>query len=151
VPAVQPESATLQWWEEWSDEQHRRTGIDIAPWGETQLRDLLAKPEAAHVVRAFYNPYQAPESSPAQTRLRMVADSSAHDLWAAGAEVRVGTHDYVLHSPVEEQTAADGSWVWREATAEQIDPPYARVRLRHQTRRQPSIYLFQVEVISAVL
>ena len=57
--------------------------------------------------------------------------------WAAGAEVWLGGHAFRLRQPVDERTATDRSWVWREATA---DVPGHRVRLRQVALRRLSRY-----------
>src|SRR5687768_229046 len=56
--------------------------------------------------------------------------------WAAGAEVWLGTYAFVLRPPVDERTAADRSWIWREATAEVPGCPVRRVRLRQVALRR---------------
>jgi hypothetical protein len=56
--------------------------------------------------------------------------------WAAGAEVRLGPHAFLLRSPVDERTATDRSWVWREATADVPGWPGGRVRLRQVALRR---------------
>jgi hypothetical protein len=58
--------------------------------------------------------------------------------WAAGAEVRLGQHAFLLRSPVDERTAIDRSWVWRDATAEVPGRPGHRVRLRQVALRRLS-------------
>jgi hypothetical protein len=54
------EPATAQWWDRWRARRQRETGVVIELWHETVLRDLLARPDAAHVRRHYYDPY-APE------------------------------------------------------------------------------------------
>jgi len=56
--------------------------------------------------------------------------------WAAGAEVRLGPDAFLLRPPVDERTAADRSWVWREATAEVPGWSERRVRLRQVALRR---------------
>jgi hypothetical protein len=58
--------------------------------------------------------------------------------WAAGAEVRLGPLAFLLRPPVDERTAVDRSWVWREATAEVSGLPGRRVRLRQVALRRLS-------------
>jgi hypothetical protein len=58
--------------------------------------------------------------------------------WAAGAEVRLGPFAFLLRPPVDERTAVDRSWVWREATAEVPGMAGRRVRLRQVALRRLS-------------
>jgi hypothetical protein len=58
--------------------------------------------------------------------------------WATGAEVRLGPLAFLLRPPVDERTAVDRSWVWREATAEVPGMPGRRVRLRQVALRRLS-------------
>jgi hypothetical protein len=67
------------------------------------------------------------------TQLRAVPERR----WAAGAEIRLGGYAFRLRQPVDERTAADRSWVWREATA---DVQGHRVRLRQVGLRRLSRY-----------
>jgi hypothetical protein len=50
--------------------------------------------------------------------------------WDGGCDVRVGERTYRLRRPIEERTAPEGSWTWREATADELGPAPQRVRLR---------------------
>jgi hypothetical protein len=58
--------------------------------------------------------------------------------WTAGAEVWLGTYAFLLRAPVEEHTAADRSWIWREATADAVGAAGVRVRLRQVVLRRLS-------------
>jgi|SoiMethySBSTD1v2_1073268.scaffolds.fasta_scaffold22912_2 hypothetical protein len=66
--------------------------------------------------------------------MTMQLHTTAEPRWAAGAEVRLGPHPFLLRAPVDERTAADRSWVWREATAEVSGG--RRVRLRQVALRR---------------
>jgi len=66
--------------------------------------------------------------------MTMQLHATAERRWAAGAEVRLGPHAFLLRPPVDERTAADRSWVWREATAEVSGG--RRVRLRQVALRR---------------
>lgn len=57
-------------------------------------------------------------------------DATAERRWTTGAQVWLGPHAFLLRSPVDERTAADRSWVWREASADVPAWPGHRVRLR---------------------
>jgi hypothetical protein len=61
-----------------------------------------------------------------RTQVRVLRDRG----WNGCDEVLVAEHAYRLRRPIEERTAADGSWTWREATADEIEPERWRVRLR---------------------
>jgi hypothetical protein len=57
------EPATAQWWDRWRARRQRETGVVIELWHETVLRGLLARPDAAHVRRHYYDPF-APVERP---------------------------------------------------------------------------------------
>lgn len=69
VPAsLDPETA--RWWDRWRARQQRETGVLIELWHETVLREMIARPDAAHVRRHYYDPYQpgpAPAKRPSRT------------------------------------------------------------------------------------
>jgi hypothetical protein len=50
--------------------------------------------------------------------------------WAAGAEVWLGEYAFLLRQQVEERTATDRSWVWRDADASPVAAAAAGVRVR---------------------
>jgi hypothetical protein len=50
--------------------------------------------------------------------------------WAAGAEVRLGEYAFLLRKQVEERTASDRSWVWREGDASPVAAAASGVRVR---------------------
>jgi hypothetical protein len=61
--------------------------------------------------------------------------------WAAGAEIWLGDYAFLLRRRVEERTATDDSWVWREADASPQNGGQAngvRVRLRQVVLRRLS-------------
>jgi len=124
------EAAELRAWQRWRSERQTDTGIVIELWDETRLRELLMRPEAAHVVRAFYHPYRDPQPPPAPAQLRFAAGGGDPSRWRGGDELCVDGDCYLLHDPVEERAAPDRSWLWREASADQIEPQQRRVRLR---------------------
>ncbi|MEU7870877.1 hypothetical protein [Dactylosporangium sp. NPDC049140] len=65
VPASM-DAPTAQWWDNWRARRQRETGVQIELWHENVLRNLLIKPDCAHVRRHFYDPYAAPAgASPA--------------------------------------------------------------------------------------
>ncbi|WP_432992810.1 hypothetical protein [Dactylosporangium sp. CA-233914] len=59
VPASM-DAPTAQWWDNWRARRQRETGVQIELWHENALRNLLVKPDCAHVRRHFYDPYAAP-------------------------------------------------------------------------------------------
>jgi hypothetical protein len=86
VPASM-DAPTAQWWDNWRARRQRETGVQIELWHDNALRNLLVKPDCAHVRRHFYDPYgpQVPHVSappvPAQTpRVPL------HELPAEGAD-----------------------------------------------------------------
>jgi serine/threonine protein kinase len=50
--------------------------------------------------------------------------------WAAGTEIWLGEYAFLLRQQVEEHTATDQSWVWREADASPVATPASGVRVR---------------------
>ncbi|MER7004277.1 hypothetical protein ABT297_14705 [Dactylosporangium sp. NPDC000555] len=66
VPASM-DAPTAQWWDNWRARRHRETGVQIELWHENVLRNLLVKPDCAHVRRHFYDPYAGARPVPAQT------------------------------------------------------------------------------------
>lgn len=70
--------ATAQWWDNWQERRQRQTGVAIELWHETTLRNLLVKPDVAHVRRHFYDPY-IPAQAP-RTPLRDLDPEVATDL-----------------------------------------------------------------------
>lgn len=56
VPAsMDPDTA--RWWDRWRARRQRDTGVVIDLWHETTLREMLVRPDAAHVRRHYYDPY----------------------------------------------------------------------------------------------
>lgn len=128
--------ATTRWWQRWKAEQEER-GPRIELWDENQLRVRLSRPAADHIRRIYYDPYRQPSyESP-------VASSSplprqADRRWRGGNELLAGGASYLLHDDAAEYSAADQSWIWREATADRIEPDLARVWLRQADAVRPS-------------
>ncbi|WP_238010304.1 serine/threonine protein kinase [Dactylosporangium sp. AC04546] len=120
--------AVLQEWDQWRSAEQRGTGVQIDLWDEARLRELLMRPEAAHVAGSFY--LDDEPARPAAVRLRVVPGGGPREGWHGGDEVRLDDRCYLLHDPVEELTAPDGAWVSRAATAGMTEPAPGRVRLR---------------------
>jgi hypothetical protein len=53
------DAPTTKWWQGWKEERQRATGVRVELRDENKLRDLLIRPEAAHVREHFYHPYRA--------------------------------------------------------------------------------------------
>lgn len=70
--------ATAQWWDKWRARRQRETGVAIDIWHEAILRNLLVKPDVAHVRRHFYDPY-VPAQTP-RTPLREIEPDVTADL-----------------------------------------------------------------------
>ncbi|WP_433381916.1 hypothetical protein ACQPZX_17970 [Actinoplanes sp. CA-142083] len=101
VPAsMDPETA--RWWDRWSARRRRDTGVVVELWHETTLREMLARPDAAHVRRHYYDPYvPGAESRRALKALNsdisemMDAALFVRQLRAAGhEEVEAAKHEY---------------------------------------------------------
>ena len=124
-----------QWWQGWKARQ-QDSGVRIELWDETRLRALLISPEAAYVRRHYYNPYRHDDAAgePAQLAEPVPAPAAGgpepEAAWVGGAEYRLADSLYLLHDEPSERTSRDLSWVWREATADLIEPGEGRVRLR---------------------
>jgi len=63
VPASM-DPATARWWDRWRARRQRETGVVIDLWHETALREMLVRPDAAHVRRHYYDPYLPAEPGP---------------------------------------------------------------------------------------
>jgi len=59
VPASM-DPGTAQWWDRWRARRQRETGVVIDLWHETTLREMLVRPDAAHVRRHYYDPFTPP-------------------------------------------------------------------------------------------
>jgi hypothetical protein len=64
--------ATARWWDRWRSRRQRETGVVIDVWHETTLREMLARPDAAHVRRHYYDPYFPVAFAPRRRGLREV-------------------------------------------------------------------------------
>jgi hypothetical protein len=130
---------TRQWWRNWQA-KHERDGPRIELWDETELRRLLLKPAATHIRQHYYNPYRhgGVDDEPKARRYPTAPEPAS--AWQGGDEVRLGGVVYLLHDEPTEQHSADRSWIWREATADRIEPGAGRVRLRqvHVLRQVPA-------------
>ncbi len=132
-----------RWWQGWQARQ-QVSGVRIELWDETSLRELLLRPEAAHVCRHYYNPYRHGDTAEEPGWLTEPGFAPAADgpvpeaawmdgeeaAWAGGAVYRLADSLYLLHDEPSERTSRDLSWRWREATADLIEPGEGRVRLR---------------------
>jgi len=81
VPASM-DPGTARWWDRWSARRRRESGVLIELWDETTLRELLARADAAHVRRHYYDPY-TPELPAPPRGLREVDPETADGLDAA--------------------------------------------------------------------
>ncbi|MDR7273553.1 hypothetical protein [Catenuloplanes atrovinosus] len=104
VPSsMDPETA--RWWDRWRARRQRDSGVVIDVWHETTLREMLMRPDAAHVRRHYYDPYQPVTAGDAPRRpLTDLAGKDAdvledalfvRQLRAAGhAEVEGAKHEF---------------------------------------------------------
>ncbi|MDP9796911.1 hypothetical protein J2S43_005423 [Catenuloplanes nepalensis] len=61
VPSsMDPETA--RWWDRWRVRRQRESGVAVELWHETVLREMLMRPDAAHVRRHYYDPYTGGEA-----------------------------------------------------------------------------------------
>jgi hypothetical protein len=131
IPSSMDPGAT-QWWQGWKAARQRETGVIIDLWDETELRRLLLRREAEHVRRHYFNPYREDGAAdePAESLPASPVGAQPEPVWASGAELRLSDSVYLLHDEPSERLSRDMSWVWREATADLIEPARGRVRLR---------------------
>ena len=127
---------TLRWWQDWqAGHEREHPGMSVELWDENKLRSLLITPEAAYVRRAYY---ELPSGRDAAGE--PLAPSASWSVtpaasWQGGAECELGREVYLLHDPVCEWASRDRSYVWREATAERIDPVTVPSRLLVRVRQ----------------
>lgn len=132
IPVSMDPPAT-QWWQGWKTARQRETGVTIELWDETELRRLLLRPEARYIRRHYYDPYTqdgAVEPGDSRPVRPAVMQREPEPRWTGGTELRLSGAVYLLHDEPAERPSPDGSWVWREATADLIEPGPGRVRLR---------------------
>jgi hypothetical protein len=131
IPCSMDPEAT-QWWQRWRADQQGQTGVTIDLWDENELRKLLLQPEAGHVRRHYYNPYRQDGEAhePGQSLPAPPVAAEPEQVWAGGAELSLAGSVYLVHDAPSERMSRDMSWVWREATADLIEPGGRRVRLR---------------------
>lgn len=106
-----------------------KAGVEVDLWDETELRELLGKPEAAYVREAYYNPYRQQSHTLDTPRLHVRSSNPDPAHWRGGLEVSFGRFAYLIHDPVVERTAPDRSWTLMDATAARIDTTSTPVRL----------------------
>jgi hypothetical protein len=116
--------SAMQWWQRWkAGREGEHPGLYVDLWDENRLRSLLITPGASNVRRAFYEPpARADAGEERWSRRSTVWPTAPAVSWEGGAECRIGREVYLLHEPARERTAPDRSFVWREATAERIEP-----------------------------
>jgi hypothetical protein len=131
IPSSMDPKAT-RWWQGWKAARQRETGVIIDLWDETELRRLLLLPAAGQVRRHYYNPYRQDVAAdePGESLAASPAGNQAEPVWAGGAELRLSGLVYLLHDAPSERSSRDMSWVWREATADLVEPGGGRVLLR---------------------
>jgi hypothetical protein len=131
---------TTQWWQRWQAEREREhPGMSVELWDENQLRSLLIDPAAAHVCGAYYDlhPGRHDDGEP-ESRPPKVWPTTPLAPWRGGAEYQLDRDVYLLHHPTYERTSSDMSCLWREATAERIEPTPLRVRIRQVRMDRPT-------------
>lgn len=131
IPSSMDPKAT-RWWQGWKAARQRETGVIIDLWDETELRRLLLLPAAGHVRRHYYNPYRQDVAAddPGESLPASPVGTQPEPVWVGGAELRLAGLVYLLHDALSERSSRDMSWVWREATADMVEPSGGRVRLR---------------------
>ncbi|MFC4529326.1 hypothetical protein [Sphaerisporangium dianthi] len=125
------DAPALKWWHGWRSRRQAEHQVEIELWDESGLRRRLDLPRCATVRRAYYDPYRhvQVEDTPPVAFANPVATEVDVD-WRGGEEVRFGGGCYLLHDEPVLRPSQDRAWVWREATADRIEPTAARVRLR---------------------
>lgn len=120
---------TTHWWPRWKAE-HEKGGPRIELWDENQLRELLSRPMAEHVRRIYYDPYRPALEDEEPGGHSALPASPPDRRWCGGNEVLAGGASYLLHDDAEERSVADHAWIWREASADRVEPEPARVWLQ---------------------
>jgi hypothetical protein len=146
VPADMDTSA-LSWWPRWrADQESQSDDLRIELWDANRLRELLMRPEAEDVRRAYYDPYRAepdPDAplptTPGPATAGPAIQTTEQDApWRGGEELRFGHDCYLLRGKPVELIATDGSVLTRETDADQIEPRPGRVWLRQVRVLAPS-------------
>jgi len=137
------DAPTRKWWSQWrADQQAKSPGVEIDLWDETVLRRHLMAPAAEYVRQLYYGYRPAAPPAPAALadRARPVATPAATAVtttWRVGDEIRLDRAGYLLLDEPMEWASADGSLVWRTATAVQLDLGDQPVRIRQVWARRP--------------
>jgi hypothetical protein len=131
------DAPALRWWQGWRARQ-AASGVDIVLWDENRLRQLLMRPEAEAIRRAYYHPYRErrdldPPRPPAAPVVPDTRAARPDQAWHGGDELRLGESAYLLHGEPAVEHPPDRAWLSHQATAEQIEPRPGRVWL-HQVR-----------------
>lgn len=128
---------SMRWWQHWQAGREREhPGVSIELWDENKLRSLLITPEASYVRRAYYEQSGGTDADGDhgdQARARWSVKPATP--WQGGTEYQLGQEVYLLHDPACEWAGPDRSYVWREATAERIEPAPVRGRLSVRLRQ----------------
>jgi hypothetical protein len=120
---------TTHWWPRWRAE-HEGGGPRIELWDENQLRERLSRPVAEHIRRIYYDPYRPALEAELPGGHTAVLASPPDRRWCGGNEVLAGGASYLLHDDAVERSTGDHGWIWREATADRVEPEPARVWLQ---------------------
>jgi hypothetical protein len=144
VPAsMDPETA--RWWDRWSARRRRESGVPIELWDETTLREMLARPDAAHVRRHYYDPYAIDAESPrALTPVEEDIYETAlfvRQLRAAGhVEVESAKHEYFNADLLAREVADKGVRHEVDALGEAVGLAYGiwEARFNAVSRRHPT-------------
>jgi hypothetical protein len=126
----------LQWWQDWqARREHEHPGMNVELWDENRLRSLLLQPEAIYVRRAYYELPSANDEAEEPLTFAAPRAVTSTVSWEGGAEYQLGGETYLLHDPACEWASPDRSYVWYEATAEQIEPVPVADRLMVRLRQ----------------
>lgn len=128
---------TTHWWPRWKAE-HEKDGPRIELWDENQLRERLSRPAAEHVRRIFYDPYRPVVEEERPGGHWAVPASPPDRRWRGGNEVLAGGASYLLHDDAVERFAGDHAWMWRDASADRLEPEPARVWLQQVEALRPA-------------
>ncbi len=86
------DAPTAKWWDAWRARKQRETNVVIDLWHETELRNLLATPDASFVRRHFYDPYQAGPLPPEDRPVEPLPDDVLHDSSLFVRQLRAAGH-----------------------------------------------------------
>jgi hypothetical protein len=126
-----------QWWAGFQ-QRHSDTGVQIELWDENRLQKLLLRDAAAHIRRAYYDPYRETSRPDAHVpNTRQPKRPPLTDTWRGGDERVFHDARYLLHEAPSQTHTADRSLIQRDAQATDLRDG-KRVWLRQAQSQRPT-------------